>query len=702
MDVSPSNLVVILLALIPAIVNVVLIGFVLSVPKGRNEKPVLVLFLFALVLWQLQDAATRAASSVAEAEFWMGLLGIGALILSPLAVHFSLRFTGRNGLVEKPWALLLLYGPVLAFEGAARVGLLSPPLYHDATWGWEPQPPGSLAFQLYGVWVAALAFVTIVILVRSALRRDRGDPHRTQALLLAGGFSIPVIQGTVTQVILPTAFRIDPVPLSSLTMSAFSLVTIFAILRYGFLQDPTPEERIRELETLAVSQQRLLEESQRIAKMGSWEIDWPEGKVRWSDEMYRIHGMGPDAASVSTLERAMSFVLPADRASAYGDIQRSVTDASRSARGRSQKMEYWSEASNFRIVDPTGTMRHLRAKWKVVVDGYGAPMQLVGVTQDVTEQTQLEEESLRAAERSRELEDLKRVNEFKTRFLNTAAHELNTPLTPIKIQLHTLRADPKATRDERVQRALDLLDRNFDRLTMLVRELLDSARIQGGGLKVIPEVVDLHAIVEDAVESFLAAASAGGISLETSHSGEPWVFVDRSRLIQVLYNLLSNALKFTPRGGTVRVRVDRLADAVLLSVEDTGMGMTDAQMRRLFEPFVQVHDHMPNAPVGTGLGLYISRSIVNLHGGSIWVESPGPGKGAVFHVSLPAIDPTRPPQRVIAAADVGGAMESRAIRAGSTPHGPTAIERAEGNTQAPGAPPRADAESRATFRSNPP
>ncbi|HWG90537.1 MAG TPA: HAMP domain-containing sensor histidine kinase [Candidatus Thermoplasmatota archaeon] len=246
-----------------------------------------------------------------------------------------------------------------------------------------------------------------------------------------------------------------------------------------------------------------------------------------------------------------------------------------------------------------------------------------------------ERERQAAAERLAELERLKQVNQFKTNLLNTASHELNTPLTPLKLQVHLLRSPQTGPLTERQRRAVDVLDRNILRLSLLVQDVLDVARLQGGTLPLHRQPVDFNRIVLEAVESFQEQADQKGIKLETRAEGERVLDLDGQRITQVVFNLLSNALKFTPPGGTILVETGRVGEEGVIRVRDTGMGLTPSQMSRLFQPFSQVHDTMQETRSGAGLGLYICKGIVEQHGGRITVASPGPGKGATFEVSLP-------------------------------------------------------------------
>jgi len=200
------------------------------------------------------------------------------------------------------------------------------------------------------------------------------------------------------------------------------------------------------------------------------------------------------------------------------------------------------------------------------------------------------------------------------------------------VQLHILKG---ARSEEQMRKAREVLDRNVGRLSSLVDELLEVARIQAGTLKLAKTYVDLGANVRQALESFEDVARQSGIELTSRVEPDLTILGDPKRLQQVMYNLMSNAFKFTDKGGRIGVEVAQRGGDALVSVSDSGSGMAQDDLTRLFEPFSQIHDTMEKTNAGTGLGLYICRGIVEGHGGRIWAESDGKGKGSRFVFTIP-------------------------------------------------------------------
>jgi signal transduction histidine kinase len=244
--------------------------------------------------------------------------------------------------------------------------------------------------------------------------------------------------------------------------------------------------------------------------------------------------------------------------------------------------------------------------------------------------TQAQAGRVGAEEANERLRDLDRM---KTQFINTVSHELRTPLTPLELQLELLRMRPH---DERTQRAVDIIGRNVRRLTELVSDLGDVARLQSGKLAVKRVPMDLAQAAREAVESFEEPARQAGIKLSLHAPAGLAVQADPQRMTQVLYNLLTNAMKFTPKGGRIEVEVQARPGAAEVRVRDTGVGLTREQQARLFQPFSQVHETMHRTRSGTGLGLYICKGLVEQHQGTMGVESAGPGKGSTFWFRVPA------------------------------------------------------------------
>jgi signal transduction histidine kinase len=223
----------------------------------------------------------------------------------------------------------------------------------------------------------------------------------------------------------------------------------------------------------------------------------------------------------------------------------------------------------------------------------------------------------------------------KDEFLSVLSHELRTPLNAVYGWVRMLQRDPMdaATRE----RGLDAIERNAAAQVRLIEELLEISRIVTGKMRLDLQPIELPAVVEAAVESLQSAAQAKDLRVEVAVVRPlPPVTGDRNRLRQVVANLVSNAVKFTPNGGRIRIDLRPVGSRVEIAVTDTGQGITPALLPHVFDRFRQADSSTTRTFGGLGLGLALVRHVVELHGGTVVAKSPGPGQGATFLVTLPA------------------------------------------------------------------
>jgi signal transduction histidine kinase len=224
----------------------------------------------------------------------------------------------------------------------------------------------------------------------------------------------------------------------------------------------------------------------------------------------------------------------------------------------------------------------------------------------------------------------------KDEFLAMLAHELRNPLSPILQSVELLRVRSQADRD--LARASEIVDRQVGRLARLIDDLLDLSRIDQRKMRLNVERVDLAVVIAAAVETTQPLFQARGHRLETAIAHGVSLDADRGRLEQIIVNLLTNAAKYSNPGGRVALIADQENDHAVLSVRDTGIGIAPAVLPHLFDLFAQAQE---GSQGGLGIGLYLARTIVELHGGSITASSAGLGCGSEFTVRLPLKRPER-------------------------------------------------------------
>jgi PAS domain S-box-containing protein len=296
-------------------------------------------------------------------------------------------------------------------------------------------------------------------------------------------------------------------------------------------------------------------------------------------------------------------------------------------------------------------------------DDRGLLIGFAKIMQDRTVQRQ-QAEALR--DKSAELEA---ASEQKDRFLAVLSHELRNPLAPIRSGIEVLQLAEQGS--DMANRAIAAIDRQSRHLTHLVDDLLDLTRVAQGKIKLRPEPLELNALAHEVSADFADMFASAGISFTLSPAGSDVpVYGDRVRFAQILGNLLENAAKFTPRGGHVRLAVERMQDRALLCIADDGVGMSADTLAGLFQPFMQAQATVEKSRGGLGLGLALVEGLVRAQGGTITAASEGEGLGSVFEIRWPLDSDERrsPPaqrsaqkiesQRILIVEDNGDAAET--------------------------------------------
>ena len=404
------------------------------------------------------------------------------------------------------------------------------------------------------------------------------------------------------------------------------VVSQLANLAWDIVLHKRSEEALRQSE-------RDLARAQQVAHVGSWKLDLLHDRLSWSDEIYRIFGLEPRQFG-ATLEDFLERVHPDDRPG--------VEAAYRSAVDQGTRYEIVH-----RVVRPDGEVRVVQERSEEERDEEGRAVRSLGTILDITELAETQErlrrlnEELeqRVRERTAELEasraELMQLNEQKSEFLGMAAHELRNPLAVIQGFASVLE---QRYLGPLVPEQIDVLRRiraSSDYMLKLVNDLLDVTKIEAGRLELRRAPEDLRDVVRDAVEASQPLGRPKNVSVELA-PGERLapVPVDRTRLAQVLNNLLHNAIKHSHPGSTVEVSVERGDRDAVLCVADHGRGIRPEVMAKLFRPFGTDGAPGTGGEQATGLGLAIARQMVEAHGGRIWAESK-PGAGSRFFVALP-------------------------------------------------------------------
>ncbi len=307
---------------------------------------------------------------------------------------------------------------------------------------------------------------------------------------------------------------------------------------------------------------------------------------------------------------------------------------------RKQAAEVWQKAvldrktylNEYRVRNADGIYRWMAARGVPVLDARGGIVEWVGMNTDITERIEGQQKLQHAKE------EAEAANIAKDNFLATLSHELRTPLTPVVATLTAWETDSKLPPD--LLEDVQMMRRNVDLEARLIDDLLDLTRIVRGKLSLNPEVADVHQLIGSVASMYQSEIHTKRLKLSMELQAERFhVYADPARLQQVFLNLLKNATKFTPEGGNIDLQTSNGPDGqVLLAVRDDGIGMNEELLSRIFLPFEQGSAETVRRYGGLGLGLSISKALMDAQGGTIAAISEGPGLGSTFKVGLPSVN----------------------------------------------------------------
>ena len=364
-------------------------------------------------------------------------------------------------------------------------------------------------------------------------------------------------------------------------------------------------------------------------QMGAWSRDVASNAVWWSPELEAIAGL-PAGGFEGSEGGFYALVHDDDRASVANAIEAALQSRS----------DYKVE---FRYRHASGQWRWMEGRGRATYGPDGAPRMIYGLGMDITD-------------RRHAVEALQDADRRKDEFLATLAHELRNPLAPITSGLHILRVTDG--QGEAASQARAIMERQVAQMVRLVDDLLDVARISTGKTELRREAIDLADAVRDAVDTSRPLVTAGGQALDVSlPASATVVHADRTRLAQVFANLLNNSAKYSVPGQSIAIVLERQGAEAVVSVRDAGAGIPRDSLGGIFDMFRQASRSGSPSLGGLGIGLFLVKRIVEMHGGSVEAHSDGPGQGSEFVVRIPVLQETferatpEPPEEMRRAVD---------------------------------------------------
>jgi PAS domain S-box-containing protein len=406
------------------------------------------------------------------------------------------------------------------------------------------------------------------------------------------------------------------------------------------------QQKVRQECAVSKEQLRVNEAGFRLAQdasnLGIWNWDLQSNFITWNQKHEQLFGMSPGTFDGS-YEMFLNCIHPQDKNLVIDAVTHALEN----------KVDYHQE---FRIIWADGSIHWMTDRGRFFYDASGTAIRATGIVLDITYRRERETALQKYAD------ELTQAYRIQDEFLSIASHELRTPLNAILGWTQLLRRYnfDEATRNQR----LETIERSLKRQHQLIEQILDTSRLVAGQMQLASAIVDLKAVIESVINSARLSATAKSISLKSRLDNCPeGVLGDEKRLHQLVWNLVSNAIKFTPVNGQVEVRLEvieaineneqletnpqkalnyqpncQLATPYAqITVSDTGQGINPNFIPYLFDPFRQEDGSISRSHQGSGLGLTIVRHLVELHGGRIEAKSPGIGQGATFIVRLPLL-----------------------------------------------------------------
>jgi PAS domain S-box-containing protein len=384
----------------------------------------------------------------------------------------------------------------------------------------------------------------------------------------------------------------------------------------GITEDIT--ERKQKEEALRENEQRL-KLATASAKIGVWDLDIIHNVLRWDNQMLELYGLDRNSFD-NSVEAWKNSLHPDDRLQAMEDYKAALRGE------RDFNVE-------FRVVWPDGTIKTLKGNAIVLRDIKGVARRMIGVNMDVSEEKKrLEELYLLNAYLQSAREVAEKATLMKSRFLDVAAHELRTPVTAFSLLLQLTQKQLAKGIPVEVS-ILTRLKIQGDRISRLVVDLLDVSRLERGVMTLDRKPTNIVSLIHECLEDFkLRKSNRNLIFSEPKNPIE--LNIDPIRIYQVISNLLDNASKYTPENTSIEVIIETKHNIVRVSVKDYGPGILAKHQAELFSPFSRLSDELTDKSGGLGLGLFICRSIIELHGGKIGLNSEV-GLGSTFYFELP-------------------------------------------------------------------
>jgi PAS domain S-box-containing protein len=602
-------------------------------PKGRLNR-IYFFLMMATATWCLGEFMMRMIKDPFVGTFWARITWSGVVFLPVLILHFSLALTRKK--IKSIKHIGFLYLPSIFF----LIIIITTDFFiygvEERWWGFTAAREEALFYPLYLAYHISFIFGALFILYRAYTVEPKYTVFSSQLKFVNIGISIPAILGSIAQVVLP-AFGIDIFPVASISTIGMAVFIGHAISKYKLMTIPLPMTA----ESIIVSMTELLfvvNPNNKIITVNKAALDilgYKEDELL-GKPVHVIFGKKlplkgkklRELEEVGFIKNVETFILTKNKkripinlsASVVKDSLGKVMGTVYIARDMRKTKEIIDQLKK-RTIELKNKVREL-AESRVA---------MLNIMEDMDEMNRKLIETQKKLKKS--LRELKKLDIKKDEFISMAAHELKTPLTTIHGFSQLLQSE-WADKIKEKKKYLKILEEETERLSKLVNDMLDLSRIDLGTIKFDFKPVNLYDLIKNLKEETDMLIKEKGLKSEfIIEGGLPQIITDKERLMQIFLNLITNAVKYTPKGKII-VKVNREGNFIHFRVIDTGIGIPKKYHEKIFERFFQIESPYTRKFKGAGLGLSLTKNLIKLMGGKIWVESKV-GKGSTFHFTLP-------------------------------------------------------------------
>ncbi len=368
-----------------------------------------------------------------------------------------------------------------------------------------------------------------------------------------------------------------------------------------------------------------LRAAQNVAKTGSWKLDLTTYKLRWSEEVYRMFDCEPYEFE-ATIESFLNFTHPEDREK----VNLAYTESLKT--NKPYEIEH-------RLITKKNEVKYVLEKGRTTFDEDGNPLVSSGVVIDITSAKKTEHKLKEAKEIAEKSErNLQEINKLKDKFLAIIAHDLKSPFNAIQgfseLLVNRINESKEEEVCDKVRNYAEIIHSSSKKATGLLENLMEWALIEAGDIRFKPEMLTITEIIDQNKEELESSLKLKSIQLIDNSPENMEIYADQAMLNSILRNILSNAIKFTPKLGQITITSQQDKNETKISIQDTGIGMNEDTRTKIFENYELESQPGTDNETGTGLGMILCKQFIQKHEGEIWVESEI-NKGTTFHFSLP-------------------------------------------------------------------